>query len=542
MALNMCFFAYESEKREAEAFAMSTAALVLGGMALVGVGGVILTRGNAETLGQNIINNIESAGQKVEDFFSYNAVSEIGKVTMGAVLKSYFNSAIGNMKANAVSTEDTYKLDSTSYTTLGRTYQTGIKFKLGDTIRYTVSYSNTSTINYVMLISAGTNGRGVASKSSYAFEPGSSSISQSVTVTHTQNSDRINLIISTPAVTDGVLTIHSIKIDNVTTQGTDEYKKQAQYTPISSDYSERAATLDSNLTKSVYEVSPNNITENVSTVDQIEQIAPPVEDTTSGTNTLIQRMITALANIPTAIKAEMSDLWADAGAIWSGMGDTLTNIKTDMGVKIGAMSDTMSGGIDNIRTDIGTTMENLRAGIDSVATSAAANMASWGQLTLDGIDAGIGTISTGLTNVWTNTTTAIETAATATTTAINTGIGTITDGLTTITDWVIGFPAMFFSWFVPPDFSFLGPLITKATNDLEDKFGTLPSLADLGSAITIQEKSIYDIEITLMGKNYKIVPIALKPTIDRARPFLTAAVNLTSITFLIHRNKRELFK
>ena len=59
---------------------------------------------------------------------------------------------------------------------------------------------------------------------------------------------------------------------------------------------------------------------------------------------------------------------------------------------------------------------------------------------------------------------------------------------------------------------------------------------------SIQEKSIYDIEITLMGKNCKIVPIALKPTIDWARPFLTAVVNLTSITFLIHRNKRELFK
>ena len=38
MALNMCFFAYESEKREAEAFAMSTAALVLGGLAIVGGG------------------------------------------------------------------------------------------------------------------------------------------------------------------------------------------------------------------------------------------------------------------------------------------------------------------------------------------------------------------------------------------------------------------------------------------------------------------------------------------------------------------------
>jgi len=244
----------------------------------------------------------------------------------------------------------------------------------------------------------------------------------------------------------------------------------------------------------------------------------------------------------TAINANMDQLWEDAGAIWTGMSDSLINIQTDVNAKIGAMQTAMSGGIDNIRTDMGTLMGNLSAGIDSFAASAAANWASWGQLTLDGIDAGIGAITSGLSTAWTNTTTAIDTAATATTTAINTGIGTITDGLTTITDWITGFPAMFFSWFVPPDFSFLGPLITQATNDLEDKVGSLPSLEDITSAITIQEKSIYEIEISLMGKNYKIVPLALKPTIDGARPFLTAAVNLTSITFLIHRNKRELFK
>lgn len=234
----------------------------------------------------------------------------------------------------------------------------------------------------------------------------------------------------------------------------------------------------------------------------------------------------------TAINTKMTDLWEDAGAIWTGMSDSLINIKADVNSKIGAMQTAMSGGIDNIRTDIGTMMDNLRAGIDSFAASAAANWASWGQLTIDGIDAGVGAITSGLTNTWTNVTTAITDGVGA----LNTEIGKI---VTFITD----LPTTLLRLIVPAEgtFSFKEKMAELARL-LEQKFGSLDDLhAALGAMIT-PSGSIYQIEVSLLGRQYKIVPIFLKPTIDAARPFLTAALNLTSITFLIHRNKKELFK
>ena len=535
----MCFFAYESEKREAEAFAMSTAALVLGGLAIVGGGAAILSRTGAGKLGEKVVSGFEAAGGKIADIFNYNNVTDKGTLIMTPALKIAMNNAIGQLKAESIySYTDDYNQSSSNATGYNFAMLTSqIYASTGDLLRVSFDYSSNVVKGSGSVHLGTSSSSNIGSSLFNLYQSPSGTYSGTVEITKTMQNQKISLYASTKNTSETV-TISNFKIENVTKAASPDAKQYQQYKNITSDSDARLTQIDNALNKTSYQVSANSVQENVSTIEQLESTLAAVEDNTAGTNTLIDRMITALGNIPSAIKAEMSNLWADAGAIWSGMNDTLINIKTDVSAKIGAMSDTMAGGIDNIRTDIGAMMENLRSGIDTVGT----NVAGWGQLTLDGIDAGIGTITSGLTNIWTKTTTAIETAATATTTAINTGIGTITDGLTTITDWVIGFPAMFFSWFVPPDFSFLGPLITKATNDLEDKFGTLPSLADLGSAITIQEKSIYDIEITLMGKNYKIVPIALKPTIDWARPFLTAAVNLTSITFLIHRNKRELFK
>ena len=137
----------------------------------------------------------------------------------------------------------------------------------------------------------------------------------------------------------------------------------------------------------------------------------------------------------TAINAAAQDLWEDAGAVWSGMADTMTNIKTDINTKVGALQDVMSGGIDNIRADIGGMVTNLGAGIDAVG----ANIAGWGQLTLDGIEAGVTSITTGLTNTWTNVTA-----------KITEGVGTITNAITTGIEYIAGMPAMLFSVFVPP--------------------------------------------------------------------------------------------
>ena len=649
LALNMLFFSFESKKREAEAFVLSTTALVVGALATLAVGGTVASQSVTEDLGQDILNKMTAGGFDIKDYlmekamagyFTFHMKQEFAELANSAVqtkvdtISHYKSRPVVNHNVKPTVAENatfnvaqlfspvTSSNEFVVGTTLALSFvaveaiPANTEFQVianGQKIYGQVELSEIAagqTVNLEYTISDYFDGY-------YDFQ---SAAVQEYLITATPYAGSYEIGYSNPYV------VSNLNISVTQPIAASDALVYDQFGAVSADPAARAGTITDRLNiGATYDIDGTANLTGATTIDQVATINPDSIGTgeTSGLggyinmiinaikalagwiaaafvgmfqdildalsslqgmlSSMLGKIISAIYSIPTSIgnyisnvtraidnlpvwniygaiqemigtlsgvlyetsaniKTGMDDLWEDAGAIWSGMGDTLNNIKTDMGAKIGAMSDTMSGGIDNIRTDVGSMMDNLRTGIDSLAASAAANMASWGQLTLDGIDAGIGAITSGLTNIWTKTTTAIETAATATTTAINTGIGTITDGLTTITDWVIGFPAMFYSWFVPPDFSFLGPLITQASNDLEDKLGTLPSLADIGSAITIQEKSIYDIEITLMGNNYKIVPIALKPTIDRARPFLTAAVNLTSITFLIHRNKRELFK
>lgn len=247
----------------------------------------------------------------------------------------------------------------------------------------------------------------------------------------------------------------------------------------------------------------------------------------------ILRVITAInaasVSASSAINTKMNDLWEDAGAIWSGLADTATGIRADITAKMGALQDSMSGGIDNVRSGINDMIAGLNAGIDTMAN----NWAAWGQLTLDGIDAGVGAITTGLTNTWTN----IKTGITE-------GVGAITGSITTAMDdintWITDFPTTMLRVFVPPNFDFMQPLITATTSTLQLKFGPLETLPNVFRNIFGAGKSIYDIEITVLGHTYKIVPIFLKPVIDGARPFLTGAINLMSLTILYRRYKGNL--
>jgi len=247
----------------------------------------------------------------------------------------------------------------------------------------------------------------------------------------------------------------------------------------------------------------------------------------------ILSVITAINNVSTnitnSVNAKMDDLWEDAGAIWSGLADTATGIRADITAKMGALQDAMSGGIDNVRSGINDMIAGLNAGIDTISN----NMAAWGQLTLDGIDAGIGTITSGLTNTWEKITTGI-------TEGVGSLTGTITNAMDDINTWITDFPTTMLRVFVPPNFDFMQPLITATTSTLQLKFGPLDTLPNVFRNIFGDSKSIYDIEITVLGHTYKIVPIFLKPVIDGARPFLTGAINLMSLTILYRRYKGNL--
>lgn len=275
-------------------------------------------------------------------------------------------------------------------------------------------------------------------------------------------------------------------------------------------------------------------------IDDLASISDATLTETQTQTGLLSGIWKAITNLPssiaaagvaasTAINTKMSDLWEDAGAIWTGLADTATGIRADITAKMGALQDAMAGGIDNVRSGINDMIAGLNAGIDTIAN----NMASWGQLTLDGIDAGIGTITSGLTNTWEKITTGI-------TEGVGSLTGTITTAMDDINTWITDFPTTMLRVFVPPNFDFMQPLITATTSTLKIKFGPLETLPDVFRNIFGAGKSIYDIEITVLGHTYKIVPIFLKPVIDGARPFLTGAINLMSLTILYRRYKGNL--
>ena len=72
-----------------------------------------------------------------------------------------------------------------------------------------------------------------------------------------------------------------------------------------------------------------------------------------------------LINIPDA----MSGLWEDAGLVWSGIGNTLTNIGTNIGEFAQGIIDSIAGGIDNIRVFTGDLINTMNTRIDNVATN-----------------------------------------------------------------------------------------------------------------------------------------------------------------------------
>lgn len=319
------------------------------------------------------------------------------------------------------------------------------------------------------------------------------------------------------------------------TQGTTINTKDTFGTVAESDYQRQLAANAALAENQVLTIAANQDMTNA-TLSDISDITASSYDETRTQTGILSNIWSTIKGIPaniaaagvaasTAINAAASDLWEDAGAIWSGLADTATGIRSDITAKMGALQDSMAGGIDNVRSGINDMIAGLNAGIDTVSN----NMAAWGQLTLDGIDAGVGAITTGLTNTWTNITT-----------AVTDGVGALQEDLTSIKTFVADFPTTILRVFVPPNFDFMQPLITATTSTLRLKFGPLETLPDVFRNIFGSGKSIYDIEITVMGNTYKIIPIILKPVIDGARPFLTGAINLMTLTILYRRYKGNL--
>ena len=552
-------FTFTVKPKKAEAFVVTAGtAIGLGALATMVLGGVVANEYVTERFGQTILDLWLQKGNLREEL-----INEAGQYIISQQAKQTIAEAVDTMPAQVINP------GLSQAVSIGNLYspnlaQTAIQFYPTDL--YVTVANNFETGHYFSFNLTAKQANLFARKSFYVDIHYQDRFAQSK-VNIVDGVTEYSVFSSFPSSTMG--TGSKVKVDkirvwasNIPTNNIEISLNNVMLTP-------RGYTIPADAYAPVtpqFETVGNSVAERVTTInryvadnatvtvnEELDMLNANISDLTRLTNLtfdeeqkqtgMIYTIAAYMNALPLKIRDEMSDLWEDAGAIWTGMADTATGIKADMNAKMGALSDAMAGGIDNIRTDIGTTMDNLRAGIDSLATSAAANMASWGQLTLDGIDAGIGAITSGLSTAWTNTTTAIDTAATATTTATTNLTDKLTTGMDQIVTWVTDFPAMMMSIVIPPASEFsMAEKIAEIAQLLEQKFGSLDNLMTEIRGAFDQTGSIYEIEISLMGRQYKIVPIMLKPTIDGARPFLTAAVNLTSLTFLIHRNKKELFK
>ena len=80
-------------------------------------------------------------------------------------------------------------------------------------------------------------------------------------------------------------------------------------------------------------------------------------------------------------------------------------------------------------------------------------------------------------------------------------------------------------------------MINELQVDFDNKFSSFDAIDQIFQDIFGATKSIYDIQVTFFGRQYYIVPILLKPTIDSFRPFMTGLVDLYVVTYLYRRYK-----
>lgn len=213
----------------------------------------------------------------------------------------------------------------------------------------------------------------------------------------------------------------------------------------------------------------------------------------------------------TAINNYAQNLWDDAGAIWSGLADTTTGIKADINAKMSALQDAMAGGIDNVKIGINDMRLQLGAGIDSVA----ANVAAWGQLTLDGIESGVGALSDGLTNIWTGVTSIPATIAT--------GVTDITDKLTSV--FVM----------TPEQVAENSSSFTATKELLLGKFDWITTPIEELKSIYSQRKSLHDVTFSFWGQEVHVLPYEYAGVVSVFRGVLSGSAIISTIIYIYKR-------
>lgn len=622
LALNMLFFSFESKKREAEAFVLSTTALVVGALATLAVGGYVASQSVTEDLGQDILNKLTAGGFDIKDYlmekamagyFTFQMKQEFAELANSAVQTkvdtiSHYKSrpvvnhnvkptvaenatfnvaqlfspvtssnefvvgttlALSFVAAEAIPARTEFFVVANGQKIYGQVELSEIAAGQTVNLEYTISdyfdgyydFQSAAVQEYLITATPYAGAYEIGYTNPYVVSNLNITVSQPIAAADAPVYDQFGAVSADPAARAGTITdrlnigatydidgtanltgatsIEQVATINPDSIGTGETSGlggyinmiinaikalagwiAAAFVGMFQDILDAMSSLQGMLSSmlgtiinAIYSI-PTSIGNYISNVTRaIDNL--PVWTINSSIQEMIGRLSGVLYETSANIKSGMQDLWEDAGAIWSGMGDTLTNIKTDMGAKIGAMSDTMTGGIDNIRTDIGSMMENLRAGIDSVATSAAANMAAWGQLALDGIDSGVGTITNGLTSVWERVgaiPAAIDTAATTTAETIT-------------RTFVLSEPQKLEN----------EQNLTATRALLLQKFEWITTPIEDIKGLYGQRKSLYDVTFNVLGQDVHVLPAEYQGVISRFRPVVSGASIMSTIIFIYRR-------
>lgn len=505
MSFNILFFAVDAKKREAEAFAVSTAAMVLGGLAIVGVGATLLSRNNADSLGSSIANYL---GDTYDEAVSFNTVTETGVINVSPALKVAMNRAIGDKKRSLNTSKAKYERVE-DYSSSSSSISTDVRASTGDLIRISFSYRyvGTQTSNQgTSLALWGRMNSNVITNNTH-FYGVSGQYNKSYEITHNSLSNYpLDFVVHGK---DYV--ISNLSIVNVTTASTPKAIEYEQYKNVPADDSERLTLIDNTVTQNQYVIDGSRINEGVSSISQLERKIDEIGETQQETNISIGKIFGALGNmpaaiatgignafswlkglltdiwnailgIPAAVAGAMSGLWEDAGLVWSGIKDAVNATNNWLNNVLTGALDGLSNGIDNLSRVFQDTWAGIEAGLSAIGQ----NVLALPQTLLDDL-------------------TEIKTAVTAL--AIPTAL----------------------------DMSTYTNKMDELRQNMTSKFEFITLPIQQIKSVFAAPKSLYDVKFTILNHDVYVLPRMFEPVVNITKNVLTGSAVISTFIAIYRR-------
>lgn len=504
MSFNILFFAVDAKKREAEAFAVSTAAMVLGGLAILGVGATLLSRQNADKLGSSIISNL---GDSYADAVNFNSVTETGRIVMSPAMRIAMNKAIGDRKSSVAGHK---AVGEVPYFDIGSgSNNVGIRVNSGDMVRISFSYQGLDNFDGATSVYL-EDIRGKDLVSGMRIYGVSGVFNEVLEVSSIAN-DSLGYIRILKNNHGNHHAISNLKITNLSTVNTPEAIEYRQYENIPSDSTERLNLINNTVTQNEYVIDGSNIKEGVSSISQLEQKIDEIGDTQQETNITIGKIFGALGNmpaaiatgignafgwlqglltniwnailgIPAAVAGAMSGLWVDAGLVWSGIKDSVNATNNWLNNVLTGALDGLSNGIDNLAR----VFQDTWAGIESGLAAIGQNVLALPQTLLDDL-------------------TEIKTVVTAL--AIPTAL----------------------------DMSTYTNKMDELRQNMTSKFEFITLPVQQIKSVFASPKSLYDVKFTVLKQDVYVLPRMFEPVVNITKNVLTGSAVISTFISIYRR-------